>query len=227
MLVIYYPFGAGESARCNTSKKEKMREKTDWDKRYEKNDLPWDTGMPDQALINLVTGWPNISGKALDIGCGTGSNAIWLAEHGFEVTALDISTGAIALAKQRQVEHEVDICLLADDFLTCALDTGVFDLVFDRGCFHCLPGKNAQKRYVDKVAACLKPDGIWLSLIGNKDQPAGEKGPPRMSAIEICSAVEPDFEILSLKSALKPSPRQPKPLRFWHCLMKVRANHAE
>ena len=199
-----------------------MREKQDWDKHYDEDDLPWETGMPDQALINLVTGWPNIQGKALDIGCGTGNNAVWLAEHGFEVTALDISTSAIALAEQRRAERGVDIRLLAADFLTCELDTGAFDLVFDRGCFHCLPGEDARRRYVAKVAACLKPEGIWLSLIGNKDQPANDKGPPRMSATEICTAVEGNFEILRLRSALKPSPRQPRPLRFWHCLLKKR-----
>ena len=199
-----------------------MREKTDWDKRYDENDFPWDTGMPDTALINLVTGWPQVLGKVLDIGCGTGANAVWLAEHGFEVTALDISTSAIALAEKRRAEHRVNIQLLAEDFLTCSLGTGDFDLIFDRGCFHCTPGKEAQQRYIKKAASCLKPEGLWFSLIGNKDQAGKEKGPPRMSAADICSIVEPVFEILSLKSAFHPSPKQPKPLRFWHCLMRMR-----
>jgi len=203
-----------------------MREKKDWDKHYDEDNLPWETGMPDQALINLVTGCPSLSGRVLDIGCGTGNNAVWLAEQGFAVTALDISTSAIALAEKRRAGRGVDLRLLAADFLACDLETEVFDLVFDRGCFHCLPDKDAQRKYVDKVASCLKPDGTWLSLIGNKDQPANDKGPPRMSATEICSAVEGNFEILSLESALKPSPRQPKPLRFWHCRMKKRSKES-
>ncbi|MCI5126573.1 MAG: class I SAM-dependent methyltransferase [Candidatus Electrothrix sp. AR5] len=77
-----------------------MRKKTDWDKRYEENDLPWDSGKPDIALTNLVAQWPVCTGKVLDIGCGTGTNAIWLAQQGFEVTGLDISDKAIALAKK-------------------------------------------------------------------------------------------------------------------------------
>ncbi len=198
-----------------------MKEKKDWDKRYDENDLPWDSGMPDTALINLVTSWPNTPGKVLDIGCGTGTNAVWLAEQGAEVTGLDISTSAIALAEQRRAEHGVNCRLMAEDFLTCSLEPDSFDLIFDRGCFHCISEEN-QRRYVEKAATCLQPDGLWFSLIGNKDQENNGEGPPRMTAAEICSLVEPAFEILSLKSALQISNKLPQPLRFWHCLMQMR-----
>ncbi|MDU9048314.1 MAG: class I SAM-dependent methyltransferase [Candidatus Electrothrix sp. Rat3] len=199
-----------------------MREKTDWEKRYQEDDLPWDTGMPEITLINLISGWPKGISRVLEVGCGTGTNAVWLAEQGLEVTAMDISEKAITLAKQRCKEHEVQCRLLKDDFLTSVLP-GQYDLLFDRGCFHCTDGEEARQSFVRQAALSLKPGGYWLSLIGNKDQvTAGEKGPPRLSATEICAAVEPAFEILSLQSALKPSPKQPKPLRFWHCLMRMR-----
>ncbi len=198
-----------------------MTKKTEWDKRYDEDDRPWDSGLPDTALINLITSWPNTPGKVLDIGCGSGTNAIWLAEQGAEVTGLDISTSAIALAKQRQAKHGVDCRLLAEDFLACSLEADSFDLIFDRGCFHCISEEN-QQRYVEKAATCLKPNRLWLSLIGNKDQENDEEGPPRMSAAAICSLVEPSFEILSLKSALQTSTKLPLPIRFWHCLMRMR-----
>ena len=84
-------------------------------------------------------------------------------------------------------------------------------------------GEEARMNFVRQAAIHLKQDGYWLSLIGNKDQTMPEgKGPPRLSAAEICAAAEPAFEILSLQSVLKPSPGQPEPLRFWHCLMRMR-----
>ena len=199
-----------------------MREKDDWEKRYDEDDMPWDTGMPEIALINLITRWPKCTRRVLEVGCGTGTNAVWLAEQGLEVTAMDISEKALALAEKRCAEHGVQCRLIRTDFLTCT-PTGQYDLLFDRGCFHCAEGEEARMNFVRQAAIHLKQDGYWLSLIGNKDQTMPEgKGPPRLSAAEICSAAEPAFEILSLQSVLKPSPGQPEPLRFWHCLMQLR-----
>jgi SAM-dependent methyltransferase len=198
-----------------------MGEKKDWNKRYDEKDMPWDSGFPDTALINLITSWPQVPGKVLDIGCGTGTNAVWLAQQGIEVTGLDISTSAIALAEQRQAEQEVDCCFLAEDFLSASLEPNSFDLIFDRGCFHCIP-EEEQQRYVEKATTCLLPKGLWFSLIGNKDQDMEDKGPPRMTAAKVCSLVEPAFEILSLKSVLQASNKFSQPLRFWHCLMRMR-----
>ncbi len=199
-----------------------MRDKHDWDKRYDENDLPWDTGTADTALTDLVTRWPNAAGRALDVGCGTGSNAVWLAEHGFEVTALDISASAIALAEKRRAEHGVQCRLLADNFLTCSLDTEAFDLLFDRGCFHSMHDAEERRSFVQKAASCLKPGGLWFSLMGNKDQEAEENGPPRLSAAEICSGVEPAFEVLRLESVLRAPAAEPDLIRFWQCLMRRR-----
>ncbi|WP_446009252.1 class I SAM-dependent methyltransferase [Candidatus Electrothrix sp.] len=199
-----------------------MTEQKEWDKRYNEDDLPWDSGMPETALINMITSWPKTPNKALDIGCGTGTNAVWLAEQGVEVTAMDISEKAVALAEKRCSEHGVLCRLIKTDFLTCT-PAGQYDLLFDRGCFHCTEGEEERRSFVRQAAIHLKPGGFWLSLIGNKDQMSQEgKGPPRLSATEICSAVEPAFEILSLESVLKTSPKQPQPLRFWHCLMRKR-----
>ena len=122
-----------------------MKKKTDWDKRYNDNDMPWDTGMAEIALINLISQWPNSIKRVLEIGCGTGTNAVWLAKQGLEVTAIDISDRALALAEQRCTQHKVQCRLLKADFLTCT-PAGQFDLLFDRGCFHCTAGEEAQKK---------------------------------------------------------------------------------
>ncbi|XOF34910.1 MAG: class I SAM-dependent methyltransferase [Candidatus Electrothrix sp. YB6] len=199
-----------------------MREEKDWDKRYEDKNLPWDTGMPDISLINLITRWPKCVGRVLEVGCGTGTNAVWLAQQGLEVTALDISGKAVALAEQRCAEQKVQCRLLQDNFLTCS-PMGQFDLLFDRGCFHSVNGEEEQRSFVRQAAICLKPGGFWLSLIGNRDQViVDEIGPPRMSAAEICAAVEPAFEVLHLESVLRTSANRSVPIRFWECLLRMR-----
>jgi 2-polyprenyl-3-methyl-5-hydroxy-6-metoxy-1,4-benzoquinol methylase len=57
--------------------------------RYEAQDTPWDIGQPDFNLIQVVTTTPIKPCKAIDIGCGTGDNAIWLAQQGFTVAGID------------------------------------------------------------------------------------------------------------------------------------------
>ncbi|MCK5516981.1 MAG: class I SAM-dependent methyltransferase [Desulfobulbaceae bacterium] len=198
-----------------------MRSKKQWDDRYEQDDLPWDTGHPDTYLVRMVSRWPKLAGKVLEVGCGTGTNAIWLAEQGLEVTGLDISSSAIALAQDRAAVKGVECRFLADDFYNCPLDNE-FAFVFDRGCFHSTADAEGRTQFVDRVASCLISGGIWLSLMGNSDEIVEKgKGPPRLSAMEIAASVEPAFEILRLESCLLES-RSPQPPRFWQCLMRVR-----
>jgi SAM-dependent methyltransferase len=73
----------------------------DWNSRYAAGDLPWDTGHPTRNLVELVEGGTVPAGRALEIGCGTGTNALWLAGRGFDVLGVDLSPLAIerALAK--------------------------------------------------------------------------------------------------------------------------------
>mmetsp|Transcript_18474 Transcript_18474/g.8621 ORF Transcript_18474/g.8621 Transcript_18474/m.8621 type:complete len:84 (+) Transcript_18474:301-552(+) len=66
-----------------------------FEKMYKTGDIPWDLGRPDFNLINIVTKSPIPKSRALDIGCGTGDNAIWLAQKGFIVTGCDCSEIAI------------------------------------------------------------------------------------------------------------------------------------
>ena len=201
-----------------------MLNKKEWDKRYDENALPWDSGQPDPRLMKLLSSWPECRGRVLDIGCGTGTNAVWLAEQGFQVTALDISTSAVAMARRHSVKQGVECTFFAADFLSCSLGEEPFSLIFDRGCFHSMGGRENRQSFVSRAASCLGQGGLWFSLIGNKDQAPteGNQGPPRLSAAEICADVEPAFEILHLESSLGYSVNQSVPLRLWQCLMRLR-----
>nr|WP_268241566.1 class I SAM-dependent methyltransferase [Sphaerisporangium melleum] len=78
-------------------------------------------------------------GRALDLGCGPGRNAIYLASRGFEVDAVDLSPTAVKWAEQRAHEAGTEIRFLRGDAFAPGLDLGRYDLVYDSGCLHHLP----------------------------------------------------------------------------------------
>jgi ubiquinone/menaquinone biosynthesis C-methylase UbiE len=183
--------------------KEKKRRPTDstsWDKRYVEGELPWDSGKPDEHLSGVIEAYSIKPGKALEIGCGTGTNSIWLAQHGFEVTGMDISQTAIAKAKEKAAAAGVNCRLLVGDFMVDQVLGASFDFVYDRGCLHVFEGVEELSRFASRVRGVLASEGMWYSLIGSTDGPPRDTGPPRHSATDIVTAVEPHFEILELRS---------------------------
>jgi SAM-dependent methyltransferase len=169
-----------------------------WNDNYETGDLPWDTGIPDSKLVELVETGALRAGSALDVGCGTGTNAIWLAQRGYEVLGVDVAPKAIERARAK-LRGDVRCRFEAMDFLAHR-PQGPFHLVFDRGCFHVFDEAADRARFAEQVAAVLAPGGIWVSLIGSTEGPAREMGPPRRSLRDIAQAIEPHLEIVSLKS---------------------------
>ena len=72
-----------------------------WDLMYLFKKTPWDTGITPPEIVAMLDSGKVPIGRALDLGCGTGTNAITLAQHGFDVTAIDVSRRAIALAQRK------------------------------------------------------------------------------------------------------------------------------
>ena len=183
-----------------TEIEKRPRDRASWDQRYVQDELPWDSGIPDPHLRAVIDGHGIDLGQALEIGCGTGTNVIWLAERGFNVTGLDLSKTAIARAEVKVAAADVSCALSASDFLVDEVSGGPFDFIYDRGCFHVFDEAEKRSIFASRVADLLAPEGIWHSLIGSTDGPPRDTGPPRHNAIEIAKAVEPHFEILDLKS---------------------------
>ncbi len=97
---------------------------------------PWDTGITPPELMAFVASRP--SGRALDLGCGTGTNAITLAQYGWQVTGIDFAMKAIRLARRKAIKASVVIDFHVGDVTRLEGITGLFDLVLDIGCFHSL-----------------------------------------------------------------------------------------
>lgn len=190
-------------------------------RRYKTGDTPWDIGKPDFNLIQTVTTMAIKPCKALDIGCGTGANSIWLSQKNFDVTGVDISEIAIQKAIEEASKANVKCTFLVMDFFTNKIEGAPFGFAFDRGCFHALKSDDERKSFAENVAAHLEKDGLWLSIAGNADEKRDGPGPPQRTARDIVNSVEPCFEILSLVSSHFGS-NHPKPPRAWVCLMRKR-----
>lgn len=190
-------------------------------KRYKTGDVPWDINRPDLNLINTVKSIPIKKCKALDVGCGTGDNSIWLAKNGFEVTGTDIAELAIESARRKALQAKVKCTFIAVDFLTSKIVGAPFGFAFDRGCFHSFDSDTERKKYAKNVASYLEKGGLWLSLIGNADDSPREIGPPQRTAENIVRAVEQYFVILSLTSGYFDS-NSTDSAKAWICLMRKR-----
>jgi SAM-dependent methyltransferase len=193
----------------------------DWDERYKAGEIPWDTGDPDEHLVDYLRSHPVGGGRALDIGCGTGTNALWLASQGFAVLGIDISTAAIETARAKDGTAHLDCHFARVDFLNDPLSAGSFDLVFDRACFHVFDKSQERARFAARVASLLKRDGRWLSLIGSTEGPERDSGPHRRSARDVIMAIEPELEIIELRS-IRFRDRLQDSLAAWCCLSKPR-----
>jgi methyl halide transferase len=191
------------------------------EERYKAGDTPWDVGQPDFNLIEVVTKQPIPSCKALDIGCGTGDNSIWLAQNRFEVTGVDTSATALEKAKEKASKANVACDFILVDLLKNKIEAAPFGFVLDRGCFHSFSSENDRRRFAQNVAIHLEEAGLWLTIVGNADEYRKGPGPPQRTAGDIILAVERYFEVLSLTSSHFGSNR-PNPPRAWRCLMEKR-----
>lgn len=192
-----------------------------YQKRYKSGNTPWDVGRPDFNLMETVRGFPITACKALEIGCGSGDNSIWLAGQGFVVVGADVSGIALDKAGAKALEAKVDVDFRRADFLRNEIEGRPFGLIFDRGCFHSYDSDEERKTLARNAADHLEAGGLWLSLSGSADESRQGPGPPQRTAMEIVKAVESFFEILELKSS-KFESNSPNPPRAWRCLMRKR-----
>jgi ubiquinone/menaquinone biosynthesis C-methylase UbiE len=166
----------------------------DWDEAY-RGTPPWDIGRPQPALEALVKDGEVRSGRALDVGCGTGENAILLAKSGCTVTGIDLVRDAIAAAKTKAAERHVDVEFVVGNALE--LDrhfaAGVFSTVVDSGLFHVLTDEE-RPVYVRQVQRVLKPGGRCFMMCYSDREPPGY-GPRRVSKREIEASFAPLFRI--------------------------------
>jgi len=155
----------------------------------------WDTGVPQPELQQLVR--DRAPGRALDLGCGTGADVVYLAGHGWETVGIDFAPEAVAAAKKKAADAGVTAAFVLGDAsrLADAGARGPFDLLLDIGCYHTIPASR-RDAYVAGAAAAARP-GADFYLAGIADPPRlwrllGARG---IGADEIRSRFGPYFSV--------------------------------
>jgi SAM-dependent methyltransferase len=198
------------------------RRRLQWDLPYELGTAGiWETGQPSTELRRQVESGRLPVGRVVEIGCGTGSDAIYLASRGFSVTAIDIAPTALAQARERAARAGVKVTwLLADILHPPWLEP--FDLVYDRGCYHELR-QHFPARYAAAVSQLARPGGRVLILSGRAGlDPAWRfEGPPRVTEREIRADFAAGFRLLELREMrFDPAAGQDRGALAWSILLE-------
>ncbi len=179
-----------------------MDTEVNWEEKYKSatETLPWDIGTPAPELQSAFEELKLAGHPVLEIGCGTGTNAIWMAEQKCRVVATDISPTAIEAAREKAKAAKVEVDFsVADICEENAVKKDSVDFVFDRGVYHVM---TPEKRIVfaQRVSESLSNHGYWLCMAGSKDEvrQEPEQGPPQLSAVEVLQPIEKLFEIHKL-----------------------------
>jgi SAM-dependent methyltransferase len=196
-----------------------MENTRDWNESYRSGNLPWDTGRPSSELQRVVREAGIQPCRALEIGCGTGTNSLWLAQQGFEVTGVDLAPLAVERANERAEAAGVQARFEVADVLQLPDLRGPFEFFFDRGCYHAVR-RTAPRQYAPAVARQLASGARGLILAGNAREPH-EPGPPVVTEDQIREELGLAFQILDLHEfRFDEAPGVPARFLAWSCLVE-------
>ena len=176
---------------------------------------PWDTGITPPEVIEAVEG-PNalMPGRALDLGCGTGTNSLYLARHGWQVVGVDLATRAIRRARRKAKKSGLSVEFHTADVTRLDFLQPPFDLALDIGCFHALDTQG-WARYRDQLGRLLRPGArFMLYAFGPRRGRLMDMG---ITPDEVRRLFEPDFEVLRVDGGTDPS----GPSAAWYWLARI------
>ena len=159
---------------------------------------PWDSGVTPPELVSFVAAHP--AGKALDIGCGTGTNTIYLSQNGWDTTGIDFVPRAVAMARKKASTARVSPRLMVGD-VTRLTELGIgngYDLLLDLGCFHSIPDAG-RENYV-KGTAAVAASGATMLMFGftRRERPT-RLGPRGLAAGEVRERFDGAWDLVSEK----------------------------
>ena len=184
----------------------------EWDARYSERDALW-SGRPNGRLVAEVAGLT--PGRALDVGCGEGADAIWLARRGWTVTAVDISEVALGRAREAADLAGVEVGWIRGDALQMAFPTRSFELVSMQ--YPALP-KAAGEVVVRALLDTLQPGGLLLAVYHDLDDEHREHMKSRgvdpadyVDADDLARLLGDDFtvELHAVEPRIDPPPDNP------------------
>lgn len=169
-----------------------------WDQAYRRDSAPWDIGRPQPVWVRLADGG-EIRPPVLDSGCGTGENALLMAQRGMDVLGVDLSSTAIERARRKAKDRGLAAEFAVGDILRLDDLGRLFTTVIDSGAFHVFDD-DERARYVASLASVVEPGGV-LHLLCFSDQVPGEDGPRRISQAELREAFDDGWEVDRIEGA--------------------------
>ena len=142
---------------------------------------PWDIARPQPAIIRLAQSG-DIVGRVLDVGCGTGENALYLSSLGHEVTAIDTAQEAIDKARKKSLDRRIRVNFRLSDALALPCLGMSFDTVIDSGLFHVWSDEE-RVEFVNNLGAVLVPGGRYFMLCVSERET--RDGPRRVTQADI------------------------------------------
>jgi len=173
---------------------------------------PWDIGRPQREFVE-ASRRGEITGSVLDIGCGTGEHALFLAKEGHEVWGIDATILAIQKAQEKAAARGLQVHLLLHNARDLPGLNRKFDNAIDSGFFHTLADEDRQI-FVDNLADVLSPAGKYFMLCFSELEPAGY-GPRRISEREIRDSFQEGWIINYIKPAIFESHTRAEGSRAW------------
>ncbi len=155
---------------------------------------PWDTGISPPELLEFMASHP--AGRALDLGCGTGTNVLCLARSGWQVTGVDFAPRAIRAARRKAEAAHLQVDLRLGSVTNLHELRGFYDLALDIGCYHGL-GARDREAYRRNAARLLARGGNLLVYARIKD----EKGPNGIDEGDL-AAFFPPFRLARRQDSL-------------------------
>jgi 2-polyprenyl-3-methyl-5-hydroxy-6-metoxy-1,4-benzoquinol methylase len=138
--------------------------------------IPWEIQEPPAELSDVLSRGIIKTGRALDLGCGTGHYALYLAKHGFEVTGVDLSPEALRVARQRATDADLPARFVEGDVRRLAeLNLGTFDFILEYSLLHHIAPAELQA-YASQLTGLLHPGGILMVVCYSEDDENAKGG---------------------------------------------------
>lgn len=190
---------------------------------YVEGRAPWDTGRPQREVVALSDAGA-IAGRVLDIGCGTGENAILLAERGHTVLGIDLAPRAIEIARDKAEARGTDRGLNVE-FTVCDVTKptrfgGAFDTAVDSGVFHVFDD-DLRPAYVKTIKEALRPGGRAHIIVWSEHQP-GDDGPRRVTRAELRGVFSKGWSDMKIRHGIYETALHPGGAKAWVLSMTKR-----
>ncbi len=168
-------------------------------------ELPWFSPEPNEELVEAVDdGFFRPRSDVLDIGCGAGTNVLFLARRKFRAHGVDLSPIAIQAAEGRARQARLDVDVRVGDALRMPFRPRQMAAANDRGCFHTLP-VGRRREYAAEVARVVRPGGAFLLTWVGRETTSVDGPPHRPSLEEVTRVLEPWF--IFQRTWFRPPPR--------------------